>query len=326
MNSSNDLKSGQKKLSMQMLMVIAIIILVAAVGLVSMKFSSGGGSGSGSKSGQVSVKILKDVFFIQTNLYKIQSMVASNQDKKEIEKISDQQTALINEDINQVKKVLDSDISSEQKKFFQGIMGNLTEYQKSAVRFMKLAPAGTGTAYLSAANEKMEAVSGLLMELSALEGKPGEVVSGSSGVVFPAILVALALLMLISVFMIPVFIKNMINNHVVDPIQEAASVLRDFSAGKFSKQLSWEADDAIGELVQTVNVLRTKMNAPVVSAPTPAPAAKTQLPEAEPAAKSAPKPRADESSKTLSGMVKKAPDHESLVLSSKKAIDKLQDI
>ena len=326
MNSSNDLKSGQKKLSMQMLILIAAIILVAAAGLVAMKFSSGATSGGAVKSGQLSVKLLKDVFLIQTNLYKIQSMVASNQDKKEIEKFSDQQAALINEDINQVKKVLDSDISSEQKKFFQAIMGNLTEYQKTAVRFMKLAPAGTGAAYLTVANEKVEAVSGLLMELSALESRAGEPGGGSSGFMFSSILVALAVLMLISVLIIPVFIKSMIKNHVVDPVSETAGVLRDLTTGRFSRQLTWDADDAIGELVETVNVLKAKINVPADAPTVPPHAAKTEAAEVDKTAKEASKAKADEDSKTLSGMVKKTQDHDSLVLSSKKAIDKLQDI
>ena len=323
MNSSNDLKSGQKKLSMQMLILIAVIILVAAVGIVAIKFSSENGL-SGAKSGQLTIKLLKDISLIQTNLYKIQSMVVSNQDKKEIERFSDQQAALINEDITAVKKLLESDIGSEQKKFFQGIQGNLTEYQKSAVRFMKLAPAGAGAAYLSAANEKMEAASGLLMELALLESKAGDP-GGSSGVMFFAVLVVLAALMVCSVFLIPVFIKSMMNHHVVEPISETAGVLRDYAAGKFSKQLDWDADDAVGELVQTVNILRTKMNSP--AAASAAPTAKVEKHEQESAAaRTASKSKGYENSKTLSGMVKKAPEHESLVLSSRKAIDRLQDI
>jgi len=326
MNSSKDLKSGQKKLSMQMLILIAVIILVAAVGLVAMKFSSGNGFSRDAKSSQLTIKLLKDLSLTQTNLYKIQSMVMSNQDKKEIEKFSDQQAFLINEDINAVKKLLESDIGSEQKKFFQGIQGNLAEYQKSAVRFMKLAPAGTGAAYLSAANEKMEAASGLLIELATLESKTGEPGS-AGGLMFFTVLVALAVILVFSVFIIPVFIKSMVDSHVVAPISETAGVLRDYTAGKFNRQLEWEADDAIGELVQTVNVLRAKTSVPSAAGATTAPAVKADSPEAETApSKTEPKAKRDDHAKTLSGMIKKTPDHEGLVLSSRKAIDRLQDI
>ncbi len=321
MNSGNNLKSGQKKLSMQMLILVTVIILIAAVGLLMIKSSSGGFLGGSSTASQLSAKLLKDINLTQTNLYKIQSMVQSNQDKKEIENFSDQQQAMINQSIAEVKKALESDVTAEQKKFYQGIMSNLTEYQKAAVRFMKLAPAGTGAAYLSAANEKMESISDLLTQLSMMEGKTGEQGAGSDGFPFYAVLIALALVMIVSVFLIPAMIKSVMNHHVVEPLQETASVLRDFSGGKFNKQLVWDADDAIGELVQTVNVLRTKMNAPS-AVPAPKPASS----EPASAAKATPAPSADENTKTLSGMIKKTQDQDNLVLSSKKAIDKLQDI
>ncbi len=319
MNSSNNLKAGQKKLSVQMLLLAVVIILVAIVGLWINQSSTGSGLISGANSSGSTAKLLKDIYSTQTNLYKIQNMVETNQDKKEIEKLSDQQAAVINEDLDLVKKALDSDISSEEKKFYTALQNNLLEYQKSVLRFTKLAPARTGTAYLSSANEKMEAIGQLLTQLAAREGKTSDSGTGSSGTMFYVILVALLALLVLSIVLIPSFVKNAMNTNIAEPLQETASVLREFANGKFNKPLVWDADDAIGELVQSVNTLRIKMSAP---AP-PAPKAAAPEPVAAPLAPTA---QTDDGKKSLSNMVKKAPDQESLVMSSKKAIDKLQDI
>ncbi len=141
---------------------------------------------------------------------------------------------------------------------------------------------------------------------------------------FYLVLLALLVLLLLSVLLIPALVKSMMGKHVVEPLQETSGVLRDYAGGKFAKTLTWEADDAIGELVQSVNAMRIKMSASGSPATSTAPSAKK---EAAPSAAPAPKQsQADESSKSLSDMIKKTPDQETLVLSSKKAIDKLQDI
>ena len=298
-----------------MLLLAVVIILVAVIGLWISQSSTGGGLAGGANSSQTTAKLLKDIYSTQTNLYKIQNMVETNQDKGQIEKLSDQQAAVINENLNLVKNVLDSNISAEEKKFYSAIQANMIEYQKSVLRFTKLAPARTGAAYLTSANEKMEAMGELLTQLAALEARAGGSGAGSSGTALYVVIIVLVALLILSIVIIPTLIKNAMNAHVVEPLEETAGVLREFANGKFNKTLVWDADDAIGELVQSINALRIKMSPPSPASPAPKAAAPEPV-----------SPPADESGKSLSGMIKKSPDQESLVMSSKKAIDKLQDI
>ena len=202
-------------------------------------------------------------------------------------------------------------------------MDNLGEYQKSAVQVIRLAPMGTGAAYLSAANDKMDAVNQLLTQLLDFESNLAE--KGSGSLIFYVIVVLLIVLLVACVIIIPSSIKKMMESNVIEPLQETSGVLREFASGKYNRSLSWDADDAIGELVQSVNALRSKMSSA-------APAHKT-TPEPAPAVKAAaPEPVAavtDDKTKSLSVMIKKTPDAkdaDKLVTSSKKAIDKLQDI
>jgi methyl-accepting chemotaxis protein len=126
------------------------------------------------------------------------------------------------------------------------------------------------------------------------------------------VVVVLLLLFAGTMFLISSMIKKYINNILI-PIKETAGILREVAEGKYPKNIEWEADDEIGELVQAVNAVRVKIStgaaasqAPKVTAPTGA------------------------SPKSLSGMVRKTSEHtkeaDQLVTSTKDAIDKLRDI
>lgn len=321
MNSNNNLNSGQKALSKQVLILAIVIILVAFIGLFIQKSAT---NNSGFKDYQRSSKLSRDINSVHSNLYRIKGMVAASQDKQEITKLSDQLVAIIAEDINLVKKALESDISAEQKKYYQAIMDNMVEYQKFSLQVIRLAPMGTGAAYLSSANERMEATNQLLTQLLDYESNAGN----SSNLTFYIVSIVLLILLILCVILVPSFIKKMMTSTVIEPLQETSGVLREFANGKYNRPLVWEADDAVGELVQSVNSLRSKMSAaavPVQKTPTPetTSAQKTPIPETVPAP-------ADEKNRSLSDMIKKAPeqtkDMDKLVISSRKAIDKLQDI
>jgi len=323
MNSTNNLNAGQKALSTKLLGLVVVIVLIALIGLFIQKFTA---SGSGFNDYQRSVKLSQNVNAVHANLFKIKSMVAASQDKQEIAKVSDQQIATLNESIDLAKKALESNISPEQKKFYQAIADNLAEYQQSASQVIRLAPVGSGSAYLSSANEKMDAINQLFTQLldfeSNLAGK------GSGSLIFYIIIVVLIALLIVCVIVIPSSIKQMMASNVIEPLQETSGVLREFASGKYNRSLTWDADDAIGELVQSVNTLRSKMSS--------SPPAQKAAPEAAPAAKAAaPEPAVaaaatDDKTRSLSDMIKKTTDKtqdgEKLVTSSKKAIDKLQDI
>ena len=308
MNSNYNLKSGQSKLSKVMLILIILIVAVAIFGLWINQPSSSGGE----KAASSMAKLMKDIYSTQTNLYKIQNMVSSNQDKKTIEKLADQQGAILNEDIELLKKGLESNISSEHKKFYSALSTHLIEYKKSVDRFTKLAPAGTGTPYLISAAERMDMMDQLLTELAAFESRVGSPELGSS-MKFYIFLVILIVLLAASVVVVLSIVKKVMTDHVAAPIRETAGALKEYANGRFSHVLNWDADDAMGELVQSVNVLRTKLSEQASGG-------------LKAAAARAVSSKTDESPVSLSGMVKKSPEQESLVTSSKKAIDKLQDI
>ena len=233
-------------------------------------------------------------------------MAALGQDKQGIANLSEQQLATMNADVALVKNTLGSSLTTEEKKYYQAIMDNLVEYQKMSSRVIKLASVGTGAVYMASADEKFRALNQILSDLTKYESNVEEEYSSFNRNYY-IVVVVLLLLFTGTMFLISSMIKKYINNILI-PIKETAGILREVAEGKYPKNIEWEADDEIGELVQAVNAVRVKIStgaaasqAPKVTAPT-----------------------------SLSGMVRKTSEHtkeaDQLVTSTKDAIDKLRDI
>ncbi len=261
---------------------------------------------------RLSSKLSTDLSGVHANLYRIQTMTASGQDKQEIANLSEKQINTINEDITLVKNVLGSAQTAEENKYYQGIMDNLTEYQKMSSRVIKLASVGTGGVYLQSADEKFQNLNQILTELTKY--KSGSVDKEYSAFNRNYYIVVVVLLLIFAGAII--LISSMINkyiNTILIPVGETAGILRELAEGKYPKNIEWEADDEIGELVQAVNAVRVKIGSSAAASHAPKAPVYT-----EPAQKS------------LSGMVRKTSEKtkeaDQLVTSTKDAIDKLRDI
>lgn len=327
MNSAHSLKSGQKTLSIQIYALFIIFVVIAFVGLIIENSATSKIYKKGFHDYQNSTKLLKDINEIHSSLYKVQSMVASGQNKQEIAERSDATIALLGQDVALVKKIVASDISEEQKKYYSAVMSNLNDYQQHVTRALKLIPIGQGAAYMSGAEEKAQNINRLLSQLLDLESKNVDSLYDASSRNF-YIIIFLMLIVLAGGVVASSFFIGKVFTSLADPIQEASGILREYADGKFNRTLSWDADDEIGDLAQSISTLKSKLSGagiPSQKAATP------PSPQAAPAAAPAAEPKAtDDTPKSLSGMVKKDPekakDADKLVISPKKAIDKLQDI
>jgi methyl-accepting chemotaxis protein len=318
MSSKNNLNAAQKALSTKLTGLIAVVVLIALAGLFLQKLTTGGDAFG---NYQRSVKLYNDVNAVHSNLYKIKNMVATGQSRQEITKISDQQLASLNKSLNDTKLVMEGNVSVEQKKYYKAITENLAEYQKSAAQVMRLAPMGSDTAYFTIANERIDNINLLFHQLLEFEGNLAVKESGSSLLSYFFAILLIAMLV-VGVVVTPSLTKKMMESSVVVPLQETSGVLREYTAGKYGRQVNWDADDAIGELASAVNGLRAKIS----SSPAPKTAdGQPQAPKSTSQATETPEDKA----KSLSDMIRKSPEERSakhLVTSSKKAIDKLQEI
>jgi HAMP domain-containing protein len=310
-NLMHDLKSEQKALLNQ-ITLLSLALIIATIGCLWMeKFAIDTIFTKGFKGFQLSAKLSTDLSRVHANVFRIQSMTASGQNKQDIANLSEEQLATMNSDVALVKSTLGTSLTSEEKKYYQAIMDNLVEYQKMSSRIIKLASVGTGAVYVAAADERFQALNQTLSELTKYESNAAEEEYSSFNRNYYIIVVVLLLLCAGAIFRISSLIKKYINN-ILLPVKETADILREVAEGKYPKNIEWESDDEIGELVQAVNAVRVKIGTSAAASQAP----KVAVPE--------------ERRKSLSGMVRKPSEHtneaDQLVTSTKDAIDKLRDI
>jgi methyl-accepting chemotaxis protein len=263
----NNLKLGKKILLAPM--VVFVFLLINAIGTyqaVSLQSNSIDDIYNNRFKGyQQSSQILVDMSSVQTKLFKIMNWVSSNYDKKRIEELSKQVDAEIVASVELTKKILNSkNLMPEEKKYYQVTYNNLIEFQKQAKSALEIAAQDASTALMAfgMAEDAFTALDKSLRELNTLEDKLSKQKYEYSVKVVNTTLTIFLLVLLIAIavsFLASISISRLI----LRPIRETIAVLSELAEGDLTKGIDLQSTDEIGELVQSVNTMRSKMNGAV---------------------------------------------------------------
>jgi len=263
-NFFNNLKLGKKILLAPM--VVFVFLLLNAIGTyqaVSLQSSSIDDIYNNRFKGyQQSSQIIVDMSAVQTKLYKIMNWIASNYDKKRIEDLSRQIETDISANVEFTRKILQSgNLMPEEKKYYQIVYGNLLEFQKQAKGALEIAAQDASTAVMAfgMAEDAFTALDKSLRDINRLEDKLSKEKYEYSVKVVNTTLTIFLLVLLVAIvvsFLASFFISRLI----LVPIRETITVLSDLAEGNLTKGIDLQSNDEIGELVQSVNTMRSKMN------------------------------------------------------------------
>ncbi len=214
------------------------------------------------KGYQQSSQIIVDLSGVQAKLYKIMNWIASNYDKKRIDDLSKQIDAEIAAKVELCRKILGSqDLLPEEKKYYQSAYNNLIEFQKQTKGALEIAAQDASTAVMAfgMAEDAFAALDKSLRELNALEDNLGKqryeysvkIANSALTVFLSVMLVAVVVSLLVSFF-----VKRLI----LVPIRQTIEVLGKLADGDLTIEIHQQTNDEIGELVQSVNTMRRKMN------------------------------------------------------------------
>ena len=217
------------------------------------------------KGYQNSSHILVEMSTVQANLYKIMNWIASNYDKQRIDELAKKTDAQIAENVEFTKKILNSaGLTAEEKKLYQVAYNNLVEFHKLAKNTLEIAAQDASTAVMtfSMAEDKFVDVDKSLRMLNALEDKLSKeqyhfsirIASTTLTIFLVVLLIAIIVSFLTSVTVTGLILK---------PIRETIRVMRRLAEGDLTQDIDLQSNDEIGELVQSVNTMRGKMNTAV---------------------------------------------------------------
>jgi methyl-accepting chemotaxis protein len=263
-NFFNNLKLGKKMLlAPAVIFFFMIVIALGTYQAISLQSSSIDDIYNNRFKGyQNSSHILVEMSNVQTKLYKIMNWIAANFDKQRIEELAKQTDAQIAANVEFTKKVLASQgLTPEEKKLYQIAYDNMTEFQKQAKSTLEIAAQDASTAVMAfgMAEDKFAILDKSLRDVNALEDKLSKEKYEYSLKTVKTMLTVFLAALLIAVI-ISFFTSISVTHLILKPIRETIVVLRHLADGDLTQKISLESKDEIGELVQSVNIMRSKMN------------------------------------------------------------------
>lgn len=266
-NFFNNLKLGKKMLLSPLVVFIFLIILAGGTfsSFWTLKSSIDDIYNNRFMGYQNSSKIVHDISNVNGNIYKIFNMINWTQDAQEISAMSKKVTSTMQEDVDLIKKILNSPaLRPEEKKLYNTVLMNLLEYQQASLKLLELATGDSTSSFQTVSagmltDKKYTALNKSLFELLTYENKLGKDTYDSSVTGFYATLTVFVVVFIISVILSYV-ITLVITRLILNPINETISVLGRLAEGDLTQNIKSESSDEIGALINSVNTVSSKMN------------------------------------------------------------------
>jgi methyl-accepting chemotaxis protein len=210
---------------------------------------------------QTGATIVKDITNVHANLYKVISWAEAKYEEKKIDLLGKEQVAALERTGDMIGKALQLNwLTEEEKVLYQTILNDFTVYKKLCYSAIDLASSDLNyaTMFMGTADEKFQKLNGSLRDLLDLENKLSQdqhdysIRSFSAGLrVFISVLViAIGLSVLISLLTARL---------VTRPVSKTMEVIQKIAEGDLTQEVGLTARDEIGQLAQSVNMMRMKM-------------------------------------------------------------------
>ncbi|MCG6534298.1 MAG: methyl-accepting chemotaxis protein [Syntrophales bacterium LBB04] len=214
------------------------------------------------KAYQTGATIVKDIANVHSNLYKIISWADAKYEEKKIDLLGKEQMATLGRAADEIGKALKWNwLTEKEKTSYQTVMDDFAGYRKSCYSAIDLATSDLNyaTMFMATADDKYQKLNGSLHELLDLENKLSQdqrddsTRSSSTALkIFILVLViATGLSMLISLFTASL---------VTRPVSKSMEVIQRIAEGDLTQEIELTSRDEIGQLVQSINLMRMKMD------------------------------------------------------------------
>lgn len=213
------------------------------------------------KAYQTGATIVKDITNVHSNLYKVISWADAKYEEKKIDLLGKEQiTALdrthkIIEDALQLKW-----LTPEEKTLYQAIMADFAVYEKHCSSAIDLASSDLNyaTMFMATADEKFQKLNKSLNDLLDLENKLSQDQHDYS---LNSFSVALRIIFIVTGIAIglSVLISLLTTRLITSPVSKTMGVIQRIAEGDLTQEIGVTSRDEIGQLAQSVNMMRMKM-------------------------------------------------------------------
>ena len=213
------------------------------------------------QSYQTSATIARDITDVHASLYKLISWANAGYKKERIEALGKEQMATLEKSAEVIGKSLQrKDLIPEEKNMYQGVMLQLREYKETALSAIDLAGSdlNMATMYMTTAEEKFQNLNKTFQGLLALENRLSKERYDHSLKNFGSVLMTFFVVLGIAAG-ISILASMLIARMITSPVHEAIRVVKKIADGDLTQEINLPSKDEIGELAQSVNIMRVKM-------------------------------------------------------------------
>jgi len=213
------------------------------------------------KAYQNGAAIVKDITNVHANLYKVISWTDAKYDQKKIELLGKEQIATLGRTTERIKKALDlSWLTQEEKLLYQTIQDYFAQYNKSCFSAIDLASSDLNyaTMFMGTADETYQRLNGSLHDLLNLEEKLSKERYDDSLRSFNFALKIVILVLGVAV-VLSVLFSLFIARLITRPIRDTMQVVQRIAEGDLTQEIGLISGDEIGQLAQSVDMMRIKM-------------------------------------------------------------------
>jgi methyl-accepting chemotaxis protein len=210
---------------------------------------------------QNSSEISRTIANVHANLYKVVSWAGANYEAAKVDALGKEQKAALEKSIAFVQTLQKSgQITPDEKKLYDATLAQLKAYQEPALGLLDIAAADVNSAalFMTVTDEKYQALNKSLSDLMALENRLSkESYEGSisdSNRLLSVFAVVLAVVILLAVAV------NLVMARLISkPVKESVEVIKKVAEGDLTQDIQVQSRDEIGELAESVNLMRKKM-------------------------------------------------------------------
>jgi len=213
------------------------------------------------KAYQTGATIVKDITNVHSNLYKVISWTDAKYDEKKIDLLAKEQMAALDRTAEMIGKTLQSNwLTEEEKISYQTIMDDFKVYKKYCSSAIDLATSDINyaTMFMATADEKFQKLNKSLDDLLNLENKLSQYQHDYSVSNFSATIKIFILITVIAIGL-SVLISLLTTRLITSPISKTMRVIQRIADGDLTQEIGVTSRDEIGQLAQSVNMMRMKM-------------------------------------------------------------------
>jgi len=209
---------------------------------------------------QESTRIMSNIKSVHANIYQVLNLSSIDSDAKVIDELGKQQLESIKETLGLVKSVMARNLTAEEKQYYQSVLQQLTDYRAAAARTIDMASAdyNLATTMMRPAVEKFKVLNQNLHGLMDLENRLSREKYDFSMRSFSNTL-AIFIVVFVTAILLSLLTSILMTRFLLGMIRKMNRVVKMIAEGDLSQSLEIQAKDEIGQLAQSVNVMRMKI-------------------------------------------------------------------